>query len=33
MAKVMISFLPGLFVGEGKFEQIKDNLSTSRIFQ
>jgi len=30
MAKVMISFLPGLFVGEGKFEQIKDNLDLER---
>ena len=26
MAGVMISFLAGLFVGEGKFEEIKDNL-------
>jgi hypothetical protein len=27
MATVMISFLAGLFVGEGKFEEIKDNLA------
>jgi len=33
MAKVMISFLPGLFVGEGKFEQIKDNLDLERWFR
>ena len=31
MAGVMISFLAGLFVGEGQFEAIKDNLSTSRM--
>ena len=29
MATVMISFLAGLFVGEGKFEEIKDNLYLS----
>jgi hypothetical protein len=33
MAKVMISFLPGLFVGDGKFEQIKDNLDLERWFR
>jgi hypothetical protein len=27
MATLMISFLAGLFVGEGKFEEIKDNLN------
>jgi len=26
MATLMISFLAGLFVGEGKFEEIRDNL-------
>ena len=26
MATLMISFLAGLFVGAGKFEEIKDNL-------
>ena len=30
MATVMISFLAGLFVGEGKFEEIKDNLDLER---
>jgi hypothetical protein len=30
MATVMISFLAGLFVGEGKFEEIKDKLDLER---
>ena len=33
MATVMISFLAGLFVGEGKFEEIKDNLDLERWFR
>jgi hypothetical protein len=33
MATVMISFLAGLFVGDGKFEQIKDNLDLERWFR
>ena len=33
MAAVMISFLAGLFVGEGKFEEIKDNLDLERWFR
>jgi hypothetical protein len=33
MARVMISFLAGLFVGEGKFEAIKDNLDLERWFR
>jgi hypothetical protein len=33
MATVMISFLAGLFVGAGKFEQIKDNLELERWFR
>jgi hypothetical protein len=33
MAKVMMSFLAGLFVGEGKFEEIKDNLDLERWFR
>ena len=33
MATVMISFLAGLFVGAGKFEQIKDNLDLERWFR
>jgi hypothetical protein len=33
MAKVMISFLAGLFVGEGKFEDMKDNLDLERWFR
>jgi hypothetical protein len=33
MATVMISFLPGLFVGERKFEEIKDNLDLERWFR
>jgi hypothetical protein len=30
MAGVMISFLAGLFVGEGKFEEIRDDLELER---
>jgi hypothetical protein len=33
MAGVMISFLAGLFVGEGKFEEITDNLELERWFR
>jgi hypothetical protein len=33
MARVMISFLAGLFVGEGKFEAIRDNLDLERWFR
>jgi hypothetical protein len=33
MFKVMISFLGGLFVGAGKFEDIKDNLDLERWFR
>jgi hypothetical protein len=33
MVRVMISFLAGLFVGEGKFEEIKDNLDLERWFR
>lgn len=33
MVVVMLSFLPGLFVGEGKFEEIKDNLDLERWFR
>ena len=33
MATVMISFLAGLFVGEGKFEEIRDNLDLERWFR
>jgi hypothetical protein len=33
MATVMMSFLAGLFVGDGKFEQIKDNLDLERWFR
>ena len=33
MAQVMNSFLAGLFVGEGKFEEIKDNLDLERWFR
>src|SRR5271165_1781573 len=32
MATLMISFLAGLFVGEGKFEEIRDNLDLERWF-
>jgi hypothetical protein len=33
MAVVMISFVAGLFVGEGKFEGIVDNLDLERWFR
>ena len=33
MAALMISFLAGLFVGDGKFEEIKDNLDLERWFR
>ena len=33
MATVMISFLPGLFVGEGQFDEIRDNLDLERWFR
>ena len=33
MATLMISFLAGLFVGEGRFEEIKDNLDLERWFR
>ncbi len=33
MARVMISFFAGLFVGEGRFEMIKDNLDLERWFR
>ena len=33
MVKVMISLLAGLFVGENKFEEIKDNLDLERWFR
>lgn len=33
MAGVMNSFLAGLFVGEGKFEEITDNLDLERWFR
>ena len=33
MATLMISFLAGLFVGTGKFEEIKDNLDLERWFR
>jgi len=33
MAAVMISFLAGLFVGEGTFEEIRDNLDLERWFR
>jgi hypothetical protein len=33
MAKVMISFLGGLFVGEAEFEAIRDNLDLERWFR
>ncbi len=32
MATLMVSFLAGLFVGEGKFEEIRDNLDLERWF-
>jgi hypothetical protein len=33
MAKVMISFLAGLFVGGANFEEIRDNLDLERWFR
>jgi hypothetical protein len=33
MARVMKSFLAGLFVGEGTFQEIKDNLDLERWFR
>jgi hypothetical protein len=33
MATVMISFVAGLFVGEGKFQDIRDNLDLERWFR
>jgi hypothetical protein len=33
MARVMISFLAGLFVGENTFEEFKDNLDLERWFR
>jgi len=33
IVQVMMSFLAGLFVGEGKFEQIRDNLDLERWFR
>jgi hypothetical protein len=33
MAPVMVSFLAGLFVGEGLYEEIKDNLDLERWFR
>jgi hypothetical protein len=33
MVQVMTSFLAGLFVGEGTFEQIRDNLDLERWFR
>jgi hypothetical protein len=33
MAGVMTSFLDGLFVGEGKFEGLTDNLDLERWFR
>jgi hypothetical protein len=33
MSTVMLSFLAGLFVGEGKFDEIKDNLDLERWFR
>jgi hypothetical protein len=33
MVQVMISFLAGLFVGAGTFEEIKDNLDLERWFR
>jgi hypothetical protein len=33
MAVVMLSFCAGLFVGEGKFEAITDNLDLERWFR
>jgi hypothetical protein len=33
MATLMTSFMAGLFVGDGKFEEIKDNLDLERWFR
>ena len=33
MVRVMISFVAGLFVGAGPFEEIKDNLDLERWFR
>ena len=33
MATVMLSFLAGLFVGEGEYEAIRDNLGLERWFR
>jgi hypothetical protein len=33
MVRVMMSFLAGLFVGEGRLEQIRDNLDLERWFR
>jgi hypothetical protein len=33
MAAVMLSFLPGLFVGEREYEAIRDNLGLERWFR
>lgn len=33
MATVMLSFLDGLFVGEGEYEAIRDNLELERWFR
>jgi hypothetical protein len=33
MVMVMTSFLAGLFVGEGKFEEVRDNLDLERWFR
>jgi hypothetical protein len=33
MATVMLSFLAGLYVGEGEYEAIRDNLDLDRWFR
>jgi hypothetical protein len=33
MAAVMLSFLGGLFVGEGEYERVRDNLDLERWFR
>jgi hypothetical protein len=33
MVQVMVSFLAGLFVGEGRYEELKDNLDLERWFR
>ena len=33
MVQVMLSFLAGLFVGEGRFKSIRDNLDLERWFR